>query len=130
MKTTVIIAPVIGQRKWSDYMITLDEWKKLKVGGEIHRVVKSVSAIHTLTVTCVREGFEKKIQVSGVGCFLDYVFFRRDNYFVNKLNAINHLSNELNAEIDNLDFILEKTKKQLENKKWELNKLVTLKKRF
>lgn len=111
-------------------MITLDEWKKLKVGDEIHRVVKSVSAIHTLTVTCVREGFEKKIQVSGVGCFLDYVFFRRDNYFVNKLDAINHLSNELSAEIDELDFILEKTKKQLESKKWKLNKLVISKKKF
>ena len=92
-------------------MITLDEWKKLKVGDEIHRVVKSVSAIHTLTVTCVREGFEKRIQVSDVGCFLDYVFFSRDNYFVNKLDAFNHMRNELSAEIDELEFILEKLKK-------------------
>lgn len=111
-------------------MITLDEWKKLKIGDEIHCAVKSVSAVHTLTVAGIREGLGKKIQVSGGGCFLDYVFFRRDNYFVNKLDAINHLSNELSAKIDELDFILEKTKKQLESKKWELNKLAILKKRF
>ena len=110
-------------------MITLEEWKKLKVGDEIHRAVKSVSAFHTLTVACVREGLEKKVQLSGGGCFLDYAYFSLDNYFVNKQDAVNYLIRKLNAEIDNLDFILEKTKKQLENKKWELNKLVTLKKR-
>ena len=111
-------------------MITLEEWEKLKIGDEIHYAVKSVSAVHTLTVACVREGLGKRVQVSGGGCFLDYAFFRRDNYFVNKQDAVNYLIRKLNAEIDNLDFILEKTKKQLENKKWELNKLATLKKRF
>lgn len=92
-------------------MITPEEWKKLKVGSEIYRVVKSVSAIHTLTVTCVREGFEKRVRVSGGGCFLDYAYFSRDNYFVNKLDAFNHMRNELSAEIDELEFILEKLKK-------------------
>lgn len=111
-------------------MITLEEWKQLKIGDEIHYAVKSVSAVHTLTVACVREGFEKRVRVSGGGCFLDYAYFRRDNYFVNKQDAINHLIKKLNAEIDNLDSILEKTKKQLGNKKWELNKLAILKKRF
>ena len=92
-------------------MITLEEWEKLKIGDEIHYAVKSVSAVRTLTVTCVRKGFEKRVRVSGGGCFLDYAFFSRGNYFVNKLDAFNHMRNELRAEIDELEFILEKLKK-------------------